>query len=250
MHTYNNIKVENNFGRDESLFGNHSSKKQEYHNHNYHKDLYVFDRPTQEAYNEAQNIKQVMSSKVKLSNGQEQPLFSQKNNRTISVITHQDGTVSVGISGNNPQQIAKLQRVLDNLPDKQGKLPNGQRKYKVGTETLTEKQGVMQGVGRDGKLSNKPGQCAEPHCATSSGRNSSPIAGSITIWRGEPEDLKHVYAGNPKTKFGDDQMDPCPTCALPYNQQIYHEEAIKSQNKITNGGDTTNSTTNQESKKR
>lgn len=45
-HTYNNTKVENNFGRDESLFGNHSSKKQEYHNHNYHKDLYVFDRPT------------------------------------------------------------------------------------------------------------------------------------------------------------------------------------------------------------
>ena len=68
-----------------------------------------------------------MSSKVKLSNGQEQPWFSQKNNRTISVITHQDGTVNVGISGNNPQQIAKLQRVLDNLPDKQGKLPNGQR---------------------------------------------------------------------------------------------------------------------------
>lgn len=60
----------------------------------------------------------------------------------------------------------------------------------MGTETLTEKQGVMQGVGRDGKLSNKPGQCAEPHCANSSGRNSSPITGSITIWRGEPEDLK------------------------------------------------------------
>lgn len=73
QHTYNNIKVENNFGRDENLFGNYSSKKQEYHNHNYHKDSYVFDRPTQEAYNEAQNIKQVMSSKVKLSNGQEQP---------------------------------------------------------------------------------------------------------------------------------------------------------------------------------
>ncbi len=109
----------------------------------------------------------------------------------------------------------------------------------------------MQGVGRDGKLSNKPGQCAEPHCATSSGRNSSPITGSITIWRSEPEDLKHIYTGNPKTKFGDDQMDPCPTCALPHNQQIYHEEAIKSQNKITNGGNnTTNSTTNQESKKR
>lgn len=117
QHTYNNIKVENNFGRDENLFGNYSSKKQEYHNHNYHKDSYVFDRPTQEAYNEAQNIKQVMSSKVKLSNGQEQPWFSQKNNQTISVITHQDGTISVGISGNNPQQIARLQRVLDNLPD-------------------------------------------------------------------------------------------------------------------------------------
>lgn len=65
--------------------------------------------------------------------------FHKKNNRTISVITHQDGTVSVGISGNNPQQIAKLQRVLDNLPDKQGKLPNGQRKYRVGTKTLTKK---------------------------------------------------------------------------------------------------------------
>ena len=49
------------------------------------------------------------------------------------------------------------------------------------------------------------------------------------MWRGKPEELKHPYTGNSKTKFGADQMNPCPTCDRPENQRIYHNEATKSQ---------------------
>ena len=54
----------------------------------------------------------------------------------------------------------------------------------------------------------------------------SPMTGSATIWRGKGEN-RYPYTGKNVHLFGNDQMNPCPTCGHPHNLRIYNNEANK-----------------------
>ena len=161
----------------------------------------LFTRISPEAYRHAQKVKTAMNDG-----------FSTKNNQVISVITYQDGTVSVGLSSGieNRAEIAqRLQLRLDKV--------YGEGKYFVSPHTLNEAHGVKQPKNDKGEFFGLPvGVCAEPNCAATSANrrllnnHSSPITGSATIWRGRGEN-KHPYTGVDADKYPD-AMNPCLTC--------------------------------------
>ncbi|SUD90612.1 hypothetical protein [Psychrobacter phenylpyruvicus] len=158
-----------------------------------------------------------MNSTVTRKDGSQQNLFNPKKNQTVSVITHEDGTVSVGVSGTNPNVARRLQSELDKT--------YGEGKYNVSTSALNENNGIVRGEGPNGELGNKPGVCAEPACAMVAGNNPSPATGSATLWRGK-DDNPHPYTDKDADILDNQQMDPCLTCAEPNNQQIYQDTAI------------------------
>ncbi len=134
---------------------------------------------------------------------------------SVTVMTHKDGTTSIGLSGNilDPKTLDRinlLQRKLDMI-DK--------GKYKVGTTTLNKDSGIQ-------TITNKAGSCGEPKCATAAGSNSSPVTGFATVWRGSGPN-PHPYAGTNSSHLSANQMDFCDTCAFPKNQAIYSKEVNK-----------------------
>ena len=62
-------------------------------------DQDIFSNRTLDAYNEASLVKAIMDKKDSLKNGKVIPRYRDNKNQVITVITHEDGTVSVGISG-------------------------------------------------------------------------------------------------------------------------------------------------------
>lgn len=171
----------------------------------------VLDMRTKAADEAGQNVINVMDG-----------LISSQKSPVVQILTHEDGTVSVGISGNinvaaTADRIATLQAALDK--------EFGAGKYKVGTTTLDETNGVAKAVDTDGnKIGNAPGVCAEPKACAAAGQNQSPITGSATLWRGKgPNPYEHT--GPNASNLSPNQMDPCPTCAKPSNQVIYNDTA-------------------------
>lgn len=169
-------------------------------------NINVFELRTPEAYNAAQDVKTVMSASV---DSKGRPLFSQSKNQTIQVLTHEDGTVSVGISGATPQKVSDLQRELDNA--------YGSGKYYVQPNTLSEADGLIRPSQNGQPIGNPIGKCAEPNCAVTASKNPSPITGSSTVWRGKGENKHPVSGGQP------DEMIFCETCNA--NKQIYNDVA-------------------------
>jgi len=180
-------------------------------------DQDIFSNRTLDAYNEASLVKAIMDKKDTLKNGKVIPRYRDNKNQVITVITHEDGTVSVGISGTKINNMQKLQSDLDEA--------YGKGKYTVGIGTLDETSGIERGYKGD-IVGNKPGVCAEPHCAVAARQNKSPMTGSATIWRGKGEN-RYPYTGKNVHLFGNDQMNPCPTCGHPHNLRIYNNEANK-----------------------
>ncbi|WP_375707952.1 MULTISPECIES: hypothetical protein [unclassified Acinetobacter] len=141
---------------------------------------------------------------------------------SVTVMTHADGTVSVGISGQldakgTKERIGNLQKKLDK--------EYGKGKYQVGIATLDEKQGLMRVDPSDLSRGNSLGNCSEPKCATAAGKNASQITGFAALWRGAGP---NPYPKNIDQKgLSLNQMDFCETCGLPHNQGIYSNEAMK-----------------------
>ncbi|MFP5392522.1 MAG: PAAR domain-containing protein [Gammaproteobacteria bacterium] len=176
----------------------------------------VFDMRTPEAQAAADNVVNVMKGSVGLNKSP-----------VVQVFTHEDGTVSVGLSGDitNPKTFSRIAAVQTALDKKYG--PGI---YRVGRTTLTESDGIVRPVDADGDaISNEPGMCAEPKAAMTAGQHPSPITGSATVWRGK-DDNPHPYTGDKAGSLGGHQMDPCPTCALPHNQRIYNNAATGGNN--------------------
>jgi RHS repeat-associated protein len=142
--------------------------------------------------------------------------MSQKKNKVVTVFTHEDGTVSVGISGaDGPGQQAKAAALETRLNE--GHDPP---KYRVATETMPTDNIHEQPGG------NAPGVCAEPHAAQAAHPSDSPITGTDTRWRGKEEN-PHPFSGQNAdgAPVQPQQMDPCATCGDPGNAGTYMDHA-------------------------
>lgn len=133
----------------------------------------------------------------------------------VSVLTHADGTVSVGFSG---KQNAKNEKFAKDL---QRKLNGGKDhgKYRVSVEPVP-------GVTRAGN-GNEPNVCAEPHAASAAHGHDSPITGTDTRWRGREGENDHPYTGTNADGAPVDaaQMNPCDTCGDATNASLYNDHA-------------------------
>ncbi len=133
-----------------------------------------------------------------------------KNQPIVSVFTHEDGTVSVGISGRT-EASARFAKQLEDSLNK-----DGRQKYKV-LGLATEK---FKGYLKDShpeelkeenireKKGNPIGDCAEAKAALLANSNKSPITGMDT--RTPRNNNRYPYEGIDKTS--DNQMKPCFTC--------------------------------------
>jgi RHS repeat-associated protein len=135
-----------------------------------------------------------------------------RQNRSVQVIEHDDGTVSVGLSGKDPERQADAERVVDAL-NRQERAAGRGRTYRTSdgpVETSDLNTGMSGGV--------PPGQCSEAQAARAAGQHApnSPPRNHQTVWSdpgGCPE--RHRMPGDPTTGVGDapvQQMCPCRTC--------------------------------------
>lgn len=141
--------------------------------------------------------------------------MSKKENKVVDVLTHENGTVSVGLSGEgSPRQQERAQKVQDALNNGD---PNGP--YRVTTDNTVP--GIQQVEG-----GNAPGACAEPSAASAARDNPSPVTGNDTRWRGKG-DNPHPFTGENAdgAPTAPNQMDPCNTCGDPQNSNAYGEHA-------------------------
>lgn len=144
-----------------------------------------------------------------------------KGRKAVSVMTHEDGTVSVGFSGEDVEKDKEYARQLEE------KLNEGldPKKYTVSGESMP-KEGLRQyGEG------NPAGRCAEAHVVQAAHSNPSKITGMDTRWRGKKEN-PHPYQGRNSdgADVEPDQMEPCETCGHRKNIRRYMNHANR--NKI------------------
>jgi len=155
---------------------------------------------TSEATAEAQNV--VDELKNILGDGRRAP------NPAVSVITHKDGTVSVGFSGEaSPKNIETARQLQNALNKKYGD------KYTVKAEPMpTEKLKIVKG-------GNDVGTCAESKVVNAAHNNPSEITGMDTVWRSSKKENPYPYAED------SNQMNPCLTCSHNINIEEYMKYA-------------------------
>src|SRR5262249_41249547 len=132
-----------------------------------------------------------------------------KQNRSVTVVEHDDGTVSIGLSKGTPEQRqADAQRIADNLNTQYPPEPGDPPTYRPASpppdpSTLND----------GGAPNPRPGNCSEPQAATAAGNNPSPPTAYQTVWSG-PGENPHPMPGTPPptTPGGNPLMQPCGTC--------------------------------------
>ena len=172
--------------------------------------LNKFPLRTEAAQKECQHVVDVLNSLKE--NAQKKQ--GQDSNPVVAILLHEDGTVSVGISGKN-----KSYYTMYVAKDLEKELNQGFdiRKYTVGGEIDEELKIFMENnIERlrynDSERSKnilRIGQCAEPKAATVASKNSSPIVGMDIRWR---LSRKNEYPYTGLDKVSDSQMDPCDLC--------------------------------------
>ena len=127
---------------------------------------------------------------------------------TTCVFVHQNGTVSVGISGY--YEGTRYSRHYANELQKALNKEAGWKKYTV---CATTAQKLMKNTPKQIRGGSKPGMCAEPKAATAAHKNESPIVGmDVRYYTSEGEVPHRLFEGS-------NQMDQCNTCK-------YYEEVI------------------------
>jgi len=135
-----------------------------------------------------------------------------RKNPVTSVFLHEDGTVSVGISGEAEGNMVsktystKLQNTLNEHA--------GYNKYTVSNITDEELLSKIKPT----EEGNIPGNCAEPKVATVAHYNESPIVGFSARYY-KVEGSSHKYNDDIYTN----EMKPCDTCD--YNEEVYMKYA-------------------------
>ena len=120
---------------------------------------------------------------------------------TTCVFVHQNGTVSVGISGY--YEGTRYSRHYANELQKALNKEAGWKKYRVSATTHPD---LMKKTKEKIKKGNKPGMCAEPKAATAAHKNESPIVGMDVRYYTSKGKVPHGL------KKGSNQMRQCDTC--------------------------------------
>lgn len=137
-------------------------------------------------------------------------------NRSITVIEHADGSVSVGLSGNDPKRTANSQSVVDTLNQQ---YPNNPPTYS--TSGPVDATGLLD-AGSPANPAPLPGTCSEAQAAQAARANPSPPQAYQTVWSGpKSAPSGHQLPGGPTTSGGHEQMQPCPTCQANGNAKNY-----------------------------
>jgi hypothetical protein len=132
------------------------------------------------------------------------------NQRAVTVIEHEDGTVSVGLSGPTTQH-EDAQRVVNDLNAAEvaeGRAPI----YKAATKEVDPS---TLNDAPPGTATTNPGECSEAQAAVAAGENSSKPVAYQTAWAGGDATFPDNYAmeGNPRAGEGGPLlMAECGTC--------------------------------------
>jgi hypothetical protein len=142
--------------------------------------------------------------------------------RSATVMSHQDGTVSIGLSGGDPERSQSARSVAAELNHR---YPTDPPTYRAaqGAVPLSQLSRVEQQEGR--AAHPDPGICSEPHAATAASESSSQPVAFQTVWLGRGnQPTEHQLPGRPRIGgTGPELMRPCATCQLnapTYNQMI------------------------------
>lgn len=140
----------------------------------------------------------------------------------VSIFTHEDETVSIGISGDTEASANFAKQLQDSLN------PDGGEKYKVLGITSDEFKGYLKDSGvRETDIEelgeNPIGFCAEPKAAILAHDNPSPITGMDT--RNPRNKNNYPYNGVDRTTAK--QMRPCTTCYLCEKEYMQYANANK-----------------------
>ncbi len=178
-----------------------------------------FPPRTKEAREEAKKVVKALNElKAK------EPRRTRDKNKVVQVFTHEDGTVSVGISG-KPHD-AKNRELGDRLANKlnEGHDPP---KYRVAPSTDSKHIDEDKLNDHTADRGNERGVCGEPNGSAAAHGHDSPITGHDTRWRGDPETNPHKFEGpnDDGTPAEPGQMKPCNTCADPENRDTYMDHA-------------------------
>ncbi len=165
---------------------------------------------TQKAREECQHVVDVMNG-----------MIGPKKKKVVSVMTHENGTVSVGFSCSGSEADKTFATQLENKLNQNADIKN---KYKVSAESMPTSNLET--------ISNTAGECAEPKVVQAAHNNSSKIEGMDTRWRSEKDPNPHAYTGeNADGAMVDyNQMNPCDTCKNPNNVKEYMKYANANKN--------------------
>ncbi|WP_394845902.1 DUF6531 domain-containing protein [Pendulispora brunnea] len=136
--------------------------------------------------------------------------------RSITVVHHEDGTVSVGVSGSDPGRRERAQQLVDAM-NKRYPNPNARDKktYRAAEKDVKPKPLKL----KRAEGGNPAGVCSEPSAAQAVGENPSPPHSYQTIWSGPGENNHSMGLSTPG--HGRSLMAPCATCQNKDNIKTY-----------------------------
>jgi RHS repeat-associated protein len=133
--------------------------------------------------------------------------------RCGTVILHKNGTVSVAISGSDPERMTSAREVVEELNHRYPAVPPT---YATARERIPIERLETAGEDDQGRTAPDRGNCAEPLAATTAGENPSPPIAFQTFWVGQGEAPEHHQIPD-RPRIGDDGaelMNACRTCQL------------------------------------
>jgi RHS repeat-associated protein len=133
-------------------------------------------------------------------------------NRSVTVLEHKDGSVSIGVSkGNDEHRSSDAQQVVNDLNQKYPPEPGASPTYR--TAPINRDRPLNDGGSRDSPAP-LPWNCSETQAAQAAGTHpDSPPKNYQTVWTGPAENPEpYQMPGRPMTPGGNEQMAPCPTC--------------------------------------
>lgn len=152
----------------------------------------------------------------------------------VTVLTHSDGSVSVGFSTEHLEAYAENTNVAYVLHKELIRLNNERHAQGVNYS----KEYAVSGIGMPlNRLDNCPGaalqlnRCAEPKAMETAHSNKYAITGGDTVWRGGPNEKGEIPHStdefrDPRLIYVYAQMEPCTQCQ--HNVTNYYEYATES----------------------
>jgi hypothetical protein len=142
--------------------------------------------------------------------------------RSATVILHKNETVSVGISGGDPERRNSTREVVEELNHR---YPSNPPTYRMARGEVPVERLSRAAQDPSGRSAPQVGVCSEAIAAVAAGENGSPPIAFQTIWAGQ-SDPPSIHQFPTPTRIGGDGaplMLACRTCLL--NRNTYNSIA-------------------------